>query len=78
MQKTKPQLIEQSAKQPDRYCRLPETLRISGLGKTQLYFKVRNGTFPAPYKISARAVAWRESELQAWLKNRQRTIGEAA
>jgi prophage regulatory protein len=38
-----------------------------------LWRKVRNGTFPAPVKLSDRITAWRVGDIRAWLT--QRTQG---
>ncbi|CAE6865510.1 hypothetical protein R69658_07838 [Paraburkholderia aspalathi] len=42
----------------------------TGLSKTQCYRLIQRGEFPAPLKIGARAVAWRASEVQAWIDAR--------
>jgi hypothetical protein len=35
-----------------------------------LWRKVRNGTFPAPIKLSDRITAWRVGDIRAWLIQR--------
>jgi prophage regulatory protein len=55
---------------PDRIQRLPEVMQTTGLGRTQLYNLINEGRFPRPVKLSARAVGWRESDIQAWIENR--------
>ncbi len=35
-----------------------------------IYKFVREGSFPAPYKLGKRAVAWKESEVQEWIDAR--------
>ena len=37
------------------------------LAKSTIYQKMSEGTFPKPIKIGARAVAWLESDVDAWL-----------
>lgn len=34
----------------------------------------KNGTFPAPVKLSEARIAWRRDEIEAWLANRPRAI----
>lgn len=46
-------------------------------GPTSLWRHVKNGTFPAPVKISGRITAWRRDDLIAWLE-RQRPAGAKA
>lgn len=42
----------------------------TGLSKSHLYAMIRRGEFPAPVRLSARAVAWRESDVMAWIESR--------
>lgn len=44
----------------------PEVLARLPFSKPTLHRKVKDGTFPAPVKIGARAVAWIEAEIDAW------------
>lgn len=41
-----------------------------GLGCSSLYNKIKAGEFPAPIKISERAVGWLESEIEEWIAAR--------
>ena len=40
------------------------------LSRSSIYAAVKAGTFPAPVRIGARAVAWRISEIEQWLEAR--------
>ena len=40
------------------------------LSRSTIYAAVKAGTFPAPVRIGARAVAWRISEVEQWLEAR--------
>lgn len=40
------------------------------LSRSTIYAGVKTGTFPAPIRIGARAVAWRLSDVEAWLEAR--------
>ena len=48
-------------------------LRISavksriGLSRTSIYNGVKAGTFPPPVKIGVKAIAWLESDVEAWI-----------
>jgi prophage regulatory protein len=55
----------------DRFLRLPAVLDEVGLKRSQVYDMIKAGEFPAPYQLSKRAVAWRESEVHAWKASRQ-------
>lgn len=50
-----------------RLLRLPAVLKLTGLKKSSIYAKAKNGTFPKPVKIGSRAVAWRSDELVKWI-----------
>jgi prophage regulatory protein len=48
--------------------RIFEVLEIVGFSKSTLNNRVKNGTFPAPVKLSARLIAWRTEEVLAWVE----------
>src|SRR3546814_15537556 len=53
--------------QPERFVKLPEVCRRVGLGKSMIYEMIREGRFPAPYKLSPFASRWSEREIVAWI-----------
>ncbi len=50
--------------------KLPEVKRRSGLSKTDIYIMMNAGEFPHNVKISIRAVAWVESEIENWVQQK--------
>lgn len=58
------------AAQPERLMRLPEVEAIVGLRKSSIYEAVKRGEFPAPVKLSRRAVCWPASAIDAWIADR--------
>jgi prophage regulatory protein len=50
--------------------RLPAVKRETGLSASHIRALSRAGKFPRPIKIGARAIAWRASDLQAWIEAR--------
>ena len=50
---------------PFRYIRRTELLKSLGICRTTLEKLIAEGSFPAPFKIGARAVAWRSTEVEA-------------
>ena len=56
----------------------PEVERRTGLSRSTIYRKMRDGTFPVPLKVSARAVRWRERDIRAYVDSRPRSYGETA
>lgn len=53
----------------DRILRLKAVQERTGLCRSTLYRKMRNGTFPQNIKISTRCTGWRESAVNAWMHN---------
>ncbi len=52
--------------------RLPEVMKRTGFGRSQIYRLVNIGEFPKQIQISPGSVAWLESELEAWIEERIR------
>jgi len=61
--------------------RIPAVVKATGLPRSSLYRMVREGKFPKPIKLSARASAWRLDEVERWGEERtkaSRPTAEAA
>ncbi len=54
----------------ERFLRLPTVEAMTGLSKRTIYRLIEAGDFPENIKLTARAVAWRESEVVAWQRQR--------
>ena len=54
----------------ERFLRLPEVKRLTGLGATSIYARINDGTFPKPISLGGRSVAWLHSEIQQWIAGR--------
>jgi prophage regulatory protein len=54
---------------PARILRLKVVLERTGLSRSTLYRKMRERTFPKALRISVRCCGWRESDVEAWLRN---------
>ena len=50
-----------------RLLRLPEVISRVGLGRSTIYLLVSRAEFPRPISIGDRAVAWVESDIDAWV-----------
>ena len=61
---------------PGKLLRLPAVEDRTGLKKSTVYAGVAARTFPAPVRLSARAVAWREEDIDRWIAERT-TAGAA-
>ena len=62
-----------------RFIRLPEVLSRTGYGRTSIYRKMEDGSFPRCVKLGGpledtnafdcRAIAWSEEEVDQWLES---------
>ena len=55
----------------NRLLRRPEVEARTGLSRSTIYEWMKRGNFPQPVKLGDRLVAWRESDLAAWLETRE-------
>lgn len=53
-----------------RFIRLPKVRELTTLPSSAIYAAIAAGTFPKQIKLGARAVAWLESDVQAWIDAR--------
>ena len=63
-----------------RFIRLPEVMSRTGYGRTSIYRKMEDGSFPKslklggppkdPNEFNSRAVAWVEDEVDQWVEDR--------
>ena len=55
-----------------RMVRLPEVMEITGLSRTTIWRRERDGSFPAPIRLGGehtRTVGWREQDIYEWIDN---------
>jgi len=55
---------------PPAILRLPEVMRLTGLGRSTIYRLLAAGQFPPPVQLSMRAVGWRRTDLEHWTAER--------
>ena len=63
-----------------RLIRLPEVMNRTGYGRTSIYRKMEDGSFPRSVKLGgppidpnvfdSRAIAWIEDEVEQWIESR--------
>lgn len=58
---------------PERFIKLPEVKRRTSLSTSEIYRRLETGTFPAQVRLGAKAVAWLDSEVQAWINQTVQT-----
>ena len=64
-------MASNTAHSPRKLLRLPQVLDLTGLSRASIYRYVDAGDFPRPVKLGARAVAWRASDVEAWIEGRE-------
>nr|WP_166175699.1 AlpA family phage regulatory protein [Altererythrobacter segetis] len=64
----------------DPLLRIADVRKLTRRSTSRIYADMNAGLFPRPIRIGTRAVAWRESDLIAWLGHRvaERDQREAA
>ena len=53
-----------------RLLRLKHVMELVGLSKTTIYSMQSAGTFPRAVQLTEKSVAWKESEVSAWMASR--------
>jgi prophage regulatory protein len=54
----------------DTILRLPAVKAATGLSRSTIYERIKQGTFPAPVSLCGHAVGWPASEISAWIQAR--------
>ena len=57
--------------------KLPAVMQATALSRSSIYEFIKQGKFPAPIKLSERAVGWLASEIEGWLEQRAQLRGGA-
>ena len=55
----------------DRFLGMREVLALLSVSRSTLNRWIREGAFPRPVKLGKRAVRWRRSDIEGWLKELQ-------
>ena len=70
MQETEQKPQASAATMRDRLIRIADVEGITGIRKTTIYAMMKTGRFPRCVQVTPRCVAWPESSVQAWVKER--------
>ena len=54
----------------ERLLRIADVCFLTGLGRSTVYAKVKEHQFPQPVKLHGTCVAWKETEVDAWINQR--------
>jgi prophage regulatory protein len=74
------QLEQKNNKPKNKLIRFPEVMSRTGYGRTSIYRKMEDGSFPKslklggppidPNEFDSRAIAWIEDEVDQWIESR--------
>ena len=56
----------------DSFLRLPKVKQLTGFGRSQIYHLIKQAKFPKQIHIGPKSVAWLDSEVSEWMKERIR------
>lgn len=56
-----------------RFLRIDDVIATTGLSRTTIYREISAASFPAPTRLTARAVGWWEASIAEWLESRRST-----
>ena len=65
-----------SVAEGERLLTMKEVCDMSGLSRRTVYTQMRNGAFPVSFKLGARVIRWRLSEVEEWLDQLPRATGD--
>ena len=57
-----------------RFLRLPEVRQMTCLGKTSIYARINEGTFPRQIPIGSNSVVWLEKDVIAWMEKQMEKV----
>jgi prophage regulatory protein len=57
--------------------RLPTVKARTGLARSTIYLRIKEGTFPKPVSLGGRAVGWIEAEVSDWLQEQIESTRQA-
>ena len=55
---------------PDKFLKIRAVMALTGLSRSTIYLKIKSGEFPKPIKQGSHAIAFLESEVDAWMQER--------
>jgi len=62
-------MAEHQPNRTRRVLRRPEVQARTGLARSTIYARMKEGRFPTPVRLGSRAVAWREEDVEEWLSS---------
>ncbi len=54
----------------EKLLRIKQVEELTGLKRSCIYVKIKNGDFPRQYELGTRTVAWKATEIQNWINSK--------
>lgn len=70
VQSTPASMLAMGRSYRERLLRIADVCFLTGLGRSTVYAKVKERQFPQPVKLHGTSVAWKETEVNAWINGR--------
>jgi len=51
-----------------RLLRMPAVQQLTGFSRTEIYKRMKEGTFPQSIKLGKRSIAWSATTIDAWIQ----------
>lgn len=58
--------------------RIWQVSSITGMGKSTIWEKSKDGTFPKPTRVSSRITVWNAEEIKSWLEHQSKSGSQNA
>jgi len=53
-----------------RFIRLHELTAVTGMSRSTIYNRMKDGSFPRSYQLGDRLVAWLEKDVESWMASK--------
>ena len=53
-----------------RFIRLHEVTAVTGMSRSTIYNRMKDGSFPRSYQLGDRLVAWLEKDIENWMTSK--------
>ncbi|MBS7348677.1 MAG: AlpA family transcriptional regulator [Comamonas sp.] len=67
-------ITKPSSRQTERLLRINDVCQATGLARSTVYAKLQQNDFPKPVRLHGKCVAWKASEIDAWISALPRAV----
>jgi len=53
-----------------KWYKLEDVIKMTGLARSSIYFRMKDNEFPQPIKIGKRAIRWTHSDIVKWINGK--------